>query len=112
MDVVAEIIAYLKQHLTVPVASEVPATRPARFVTVSRIGGGDVELLSTPRIDIDTWGATDLEASTMGNEVLALMFELSGTSQLIFNVERSNYYRSDVDGVHRYTGTYLITRNI
>ena len=112
MDVIAEIITYLKQTLNVPVSSEVPATHPARFVTVGRIGGADVELLSTPRVDIDTWGTSDLDASTIGETVKNSMFELMHTSGLISDVYRSSYYRSDVDGYHRYTGTYEITRNI
>ena len=112
MDVIAEIITYLKQTINVPVSSEVPATRPARFVTVGRVGGQDVELLSNPRVDIDAWGSSDLDASTIGEQVKAAIFALAHTSGLISDVSRSTYYRSDIDGYHRYTGTYEFIRNI
>ena len=112
MDVIAEIVTYLSRILNVPVSSEVPATHPARFVTVGRIGGQDVELLDNPRIDIDTWGMSDFDASSIGESVKVLMFELAHTSALISDVRRATYYRSDVDGYHRYTGTYEIVRNV
>ena len=112
MDVIAEIILYLKRTIDVPVSSEVPATRPARFVTVGRVGGSDVELISNPRVDIDAWGSSDLDASTIGETVKAAIFAIVGESSLISDVTRSTYYRSDIDGYHRYTGTYEFTRNV
>ena len=112
MDVIAEIITYLKSNMNVPVSSEVPATRPSRFVTVGRVGGSEVELLANPRIDIDAWGTSDLDAATLGETVKTLMWGLAHSSGLISNISRSTFYRSDVDGIHRYTGTYELVRNV
>lgn len=110
-SVTAEVIAYLKTKTTIRVASEVPTNTPTQLITVAQIGGAGDRHLDSPRVDVDTFGSSDLEASTLGDTVRDWLYDLPGTSQLISHVERSTFYRSDIDGHHKWTATYLITRN-
>ena len=109
--VLEEIVNYLKDKYDVKVSTEVPSTRPKRLITVSRVGGGGNVYLSTPRIDIDAWGLSDVDAYCMLESITEDMLALPGNSSLISNVEKTTMYRSDIDGAHRWTASFEITRN-
>ncbi|HCG61417.1 MAG TPA: hypothetical protein DEV22_03245 [Collinsella sp.] len=111
-SVMAEVIAYLKNNMDVRVASEVPASRPAQMVTVERTGGTGSALLDEPRVDVDTWANSDAEALSLSDEVTELMYRLPDASDTVSEVTRTSQYRSDVDGSHRWTATFNITRNV
>lgn len=112
MDEIAEIIAYLSARVNVRVAAEVPANKPQRLITVGRVGGNGSRYLDNPRIDIDAWAGSDYEASSLLNEVIGYMYDLPGTSDLISEVEKNSQYRSDLDGWHRWTASFNVTRNM
>lgn len=109
--VVTEVVTYLESKLGVRCASEVPSTRPARFVVVERMGGNSDRWLDQPRLDIDAWATSDLEASLLIDSVEKAMDAIADTSLLISHAYMSAKYKSDIDGAHRYTASFIITRN-
>lgn len=112
MDIVAEIITYLGTKTSTRVAAEVPANKPSNLVTVCRVGGNGTQFLDSPRIDIDAWSDSDYNASTLLDEMVGYMYDLPGVSDLISDVEKSSQYRSDLDGWHRWTASFNVTRNM
>ena len=46
-----------------PVSFDVPATRPERFVTVERVGGGSDGVLDSPTIAVQVWETSRWNAS-------------------------------------------------
>lgn len=112
MDVMTEVISYLAANTNVRVASEVPANRPTQLYTVAQVGGPTTAHLGTPRVDIDAWAQTDAQAHALLVSASDAMMELPDSSALISDIERTAFYRSDVDGWHRWTATFAMTRNV
>lgn len=60
VNVEAALVAWLRSALSVQVGTRVPATRPDRFVVLSRAGGQRDNLVqSSPRMLVECWGSTD-----------------------------------------------------
>lgn len=72
-NVEAAIVAWLAERLDCPVCVQVPADRPARFVTVQRTGGSMTVGIDNPVIAVDAWGETAHEASELALRVRDLM---------------------------------------
>lgn len=53
-----------------PVSFDVPSTRPARFITVERVGGGSDGILDRPMIAVQVWDTSRWNAS---NAAMALV---------------------------------------
>lgn len=63
----------------VPAGTRVPAQRPRRFVTVHRIGGSRLDVITDrPRLDVHCWGATEEEAADLVAVVRPLTFAAPG----------------------------------
>lgn len=81
-DVTALLIAHLDDQLDVPVSSEVPAERPARFLQVRRIGGtAQPPVRDFPNIDLRSWDDdSEPDAMALLLEARALVWQLTGQS--------------------------------
>ncbi len=83
-DAVAVVTGYLRQALAgvgrpVPVVSRIPATRPAEFVRVERVGGTRATVVSDrPRLDIHCWAASESGAHDLAALVRALLESIPG----------------------------------
>lgn len=75
-------INYLRPLISpTTIGVRVPATRPAKFVTVRRAGGVAATLIDRPRIDFFAWAASDEQAHDLLMAIrrhLALMPGLRG----------------------------------
>lgn len=65
MNAEAWLIAHLGGRLGVPAFADVPADRPARFVTVERTGGASDPFRDMPTVAVQCWAGTRHEASEM-----------------------------------------------
>ena len=74
-DPKAALIAYLSEHLDVPVASRVPNTRPEAFVRVLLAGGqGSVEgLLSDVAFTVESWDNNEAAAQARAQRIRGLL---------------------------------------
>ena len=72
------LVSALKARLTVPVVTKVPATRPASFVRLVRVGGGRANLVTErPIIVFECWAATGPAAERLSALVHAHVFALA-----------------------------------
>ena len=77
-DVIAATCTALRKGLGVPSSSAVPSTRPKRFTTVERTGGGYALGKDSPNLAVQVWAETEAEAyalALMAREVLLGMRE-------------------------------------
>ena len=58
----------------------VPAERPARFVVVRRDGGNVTGLFDRPRVSLDVWADTEVNATNLASLIVALAFDAPGTN--------------------------------
>lgn len=87
-DAVAVTVTYLRAALAdagqaVPVVSQIPNPRPAKFVRVSRTGGAEVlrRIVDGAQITVDTWAATEADVTDIGNLCRRLLAEMEATVQ-------------------------------
>lgn len=74
---------------TVPVVSRVPASRPTRFVQVSRTGGPEVfRMVDGAQITVDCWAGTDADAEDLALLTRRLLHNMAGTVQSGVSVHR------------------------
>lgn len=79
VNVEAALVAYLRPVLSVQVGTRVPASRPDRFVVLSRAGGQTSNLVqSEPRVLVECWGATDAEAWALVRDTWAAVADTDG----------------------------------
>ena len=79
VNVEAALVAHLRSALSVQVGTRVPATRPAKFVVLSRAGGEVSNLVqSSPRMLVECWGATDSEAWALARDTWAAVADTDG----------------------------------
>lgn len=63
----------------VQTGTRVPSPRPSRLVTVARIGGARLDLVTDrPRLDVHCWGATEDAAADLVKVVRALTLAAPG----------------------------------
>lgn len=74
-DVTADLVSWLPGTLGVPAFARPPATRPERFATVERIGGG-VELgVDRPSVALQLWAGSEAEASELASAAARAVLE-------------------------------------
>lgn len=114
-DAVALVIAYLDNLHSIPVVSRVPATRPASFIQVRRVGGTSLPpVRDVARVDVFSWAADEPAAATLGGTVRAQMFDISRTSLSgvqCYRIEETLFRQLDDPdtGSARTWGTYALT---
>lgn len=88
-DAEAVAVAFIRAALVAagepaPVYPAVPATRPQRFVTVERLGGGRQTVVSDrAMVDVHCWGKTRAEASDLAALVRGLMGAMPGVRSAV-----------------------------
>ena len=111
MDAVETIVAALSGSLECRVVTDVPAERPATFVDVSRVGGTTGLFLDRPLVACTAWAGSDADAYALAESVADAMLALPDTEPNVGGVEANAFYRSDLDGRHRYTATFDVLVN-
>lgn len=103
MTVEADVIQFLKAHLSVPVSASVPKDRPARFVTVERVGGILDTFRDLPQLAIQSWGQSTSDAASLADEVRTLLPRLVSLPNVARVTVGSTYNYPDIDsGQGRY----------
>ncbi|MFF3190557.1 hypothetical protein [Streptomyces misionensis] len=83
-DGVAVVRAYLREALVargddVSVGTRVPSPRPPRFVTLERVGGTRLDVVTDrPQIDVQCWGASEEDAADLASLARSLLFAMPG----------------------------------
>ena len=79
VNVEAALVAHLRSVLSMQVGTRVPASRPDRFVVLSRAGGQTSNLVqSEPRVLVECWGATDGAAWDLVRDTWAAVADADG----------------------------------
>lgn len=118
LNVQAEVIAYLKSALDVPVSVFVPTARSryakngiTDFVTVHREGGSrQNRLVDRAGVGIEMWASTESKAAKLAEQVSDLILDLEYRKGFARVEEESLYSDADADsGSPRWYGSYTIT---
>lgn len=88
-----DLIAFLRDRLGVPVSASVPAVRPARFVTVSRTGGGADSFRDFPEFAVQAWGSSPSDAAALA---------VAARRELPAMIELPHVGRVDLRGLYEY----------
>ena len=112
-DPKAALIAYLSEHLDVPVASRVPNTRPEAFVRVLLAGGqGNVEgLLSDVAFTVESWDDSESAAQARAQQIrghLRNAYLMGGHPVAGYTEWGPPVDLVDLSGQWRYTFTFAI----
>lgn len=108
-DAVLVVVEYLRPVLGVPVVSRVPATRPAEFVRIERLGGLRSSLVTDrPRIDIECWSDSEETAEALMSLARAHVLAMAGKrgSTTVYNVQEVSgpmWLPDSVSGAPRYS---------
>ena len=79
-DAVAVLVGYLNANITPPVHGTIPASRPAEFVHVHRLGGPRRDRVTDlPLLSVDCWADTEARADAMAQECRAWVDNLRGS---------------------------------
>lgn len=78
----ADVIAFLKAELDVPVSASVPKNRPGRFVTVERTGGSLDTFRDLPMFAVQAWGKSTSDAAALADEVRRLLPSLTSLTHV------------------------------
>lgn len=92
--------------------SEVPATRPARFATVMRTGGGRRgRCMKDAAFSIDCWSETRRDAAELCEAVEDAVLSLPETDEAAFHAAvETVYYNPDPDsGAPRYCANVAVS---
>jgi hypothetical protein len=78
-DTVDAVITWLDQWMDVPVRSKVPNPRPDAFITVTRTGGPQRNLVTDEaQITVESWGRSDAEAHDLAQDARGLINSIIG----------------------------------
>lgn len=91
--------------------ADVPAERPASFVTVERTGGEASVRIDRPTVAVQAWGPSRHEACELMLAADALMRELTGNAS-VCRVKRGSMYNFPDESQARYQAVYEIVSYI
>ncbi|MDR2108914.1 MAG: hypothetical protein LBP28_05600 [Coriobacteriales bacterium] len=117
VNIEALLVSYLSTHFNVegvPVSTDVPAERPARFITLERTGGGrSARIIDSPAVAIQCWGVTRSDALFLANEVVWMLEKCEALSPVTSIEIDSMYNFPDLKGRHpRYqVVAHIVTAN-
>lgn len=107
-----ELIAYLSEHLEVPVSTTVPEKRPTSCVSIVQAGGESSRFVETHNILVHAWGTSDMEALALVYEVADLLFDFPGASVNVAQVNQGGIYTNPyTDGTPRWSGNFSFVTN-
>lgn len=97
-DLVAEFIGYLAvENPGMPVCSEVPADRPAEFVTVEPAGGTEDMFIQRPLMAVTAYSTSDYSAATLLRGVIGQLLAAPGALDLVCAVSVQSTYRAGLE---------------
>lgn len=115
LDVIAELIPYLRGAVGVDAYAEVPRERPERFVTLERTGGGAEVFgaIDRPTLAVQSWAPTNYSAFALATAVDAAMLAAPWHVANLMSCERNTLHNfPDPDSRSpRYQGLYELTTN-
>lgn len=101
---------YLEQKIQVPVVLEIPAKPPNQFLLIERIGGGAGQLLCSPMIAIQSYGASLLEAAQLNERVKTAMEQLAEMDPICSVKLNTDYnFTNPATKQYRYQAVFNIT---
>lgn len=82
------VLRFAKSRMSVPVVVQVPATRPAEFLQVGRVGGGPLNrVLDAPVIVAYAWAGSKARAEEIASEFRDLILNRVGEMPLVRGVD-------------------------
>ena len=99
---------YLDGVLAVDVYTDKPASPPASYVVIERVGGSMVNLARQARMAIQSYGRTRLEAAQLHEQVLAVMPDMQTVDGGV-HLDAEYDYTDTTTKVYRYQAVFEIT---
>ena len=110
MTVEADVIAFLTEHVGVPVFATVPRERPTMFVTVERVGGRLDQFRDLPQFAVQAWAPTTAKAAALADNVRFLLPDLIGLPDVgRVNIGSTYNYPDPDSGQARYQTVFDLT---
>lgn len=91
MSIEAFLVDFLGNRLSVPVSGDIPAPRPACFVTIEQTGSRHLNHINSADIAIQSWAETRAEALTLNQQVVDAMEEALA-EVMISRCQLQSYY--------------------
>ena len=96
MDDIALVVGILQGAFpTVPVSTEVPASRPSRFITVSLTGDQSDVLIHRPTVSLTVWGTTDADAHGLAVSAFHALADAANTHPLLSSADMQTMARDE-----------------
>jgi hypothetical protein len=92
VNILTTTIGYLAGRLDVPVASDVPASRPTAFVTVSRDGGAVSAYQDRPRLTVQVWHKDRLQLEALADAVVGALIAMRDAVDGVSRVDCQKAY--------------------
>jgi hypothetical protein len=102
-DIEAILVTYLADELAdhdteVTVSNRVPSPRPARFVTVRRVGGITTSVVTdAATVAVEAWSQSDEDAHDLAQLCRALIHDMTGTVQSGATIYRTSEFGGPVN---------------
>lgn len=110
MDLTVTLMNALEGATGVPCYPTVPADRPETFITVQCTGGSDGMFLCQPMFAVQSWAATQQQASTLAKSVGEAMRKLPYQTYGITHVGCGYPYPfPSTEKIPRYQALYTLT---
>lgn len=101
------IIEYLQPLLEVPVSTQKREDHPARYVIVERTGGGMENHIRSAMIAVQAYGATQVEAAELHEEIIDLMLSIIGLPEICACDLNAEYnFTDETTKEYRYQSVY------
>ena len=115
MDDIALVVGILQAAFpTVPISTEVPANRPARFINVALTADQSDMFLRRPTVSLTVWGQTDADAHGLALSALHALAEAAQTHGTLSSADLQTMSRDEwtSTGQARYLVEIDLTINI
>lgn len=99
MDDIALVVGILQSAFpTVPVSTEVPATRPTRLITVDLTADESDEFIHRPTISLYVWGTSDADAHGLAVSAFHALVDAAKTHDLLSSAALQTMARDEWSG--------------
>lgn len=114
MDDIALVVGVLADALPVPVSTEIPPTRPERFVSVALVGDQSDELIRRPTVSLTVWGSSDMDAHGLAVSAVHALADAAQTHPLLSSATLQTMSRDEWsrDGQSRYMAEIDLVINV
>lgn len=93
LDIEVELVRYLSGNLDVPVAANVPESKPDSFVSLERTGGSfDSFVIDRPTVAVQCWGITKVQAKNLAYKVDELVRRMPDEVVNVTQATRNSLY--------------------